>query len=413
MSDALPTGGFDVAAIRAQFPILNETVRGKPLVFLDSAASAQKPRAVIDAMSGAMEHTYANVHRGLHWMSERATDAYEACRDAAQLLLNAPAREEIVIVRNTTEGINLLAHSFGALLKAGDAVLISALEHHANIVPWQMLRDRAGIELRVAPITDAGELDFPAFEALLADGRVKLVAIAHMSNVLGTVLPAARIIAAAHAHGAKVLLDGSQAVVHRRIDVQALDADFYVWTGHKLYGPTGIGILYGRRALLDAMPPFMGGGDMISSVTFAESKWAETPHKFEAGTPPIIEGIGLKAAIDWFLALDHAGMEAHEARLTEHAIARLSAIEGVRVLGAAQDRGGVVPFTLANAHAHDVATLLDRAGIAVRAGHHCAQPLMGRLGIDSSARASFAAYTTLAEVDFLADTLERVRGFFK
>jgi cysteine desulfurase/selenocysteine lyase len=413
MSDALPTGGFDVPAIRAQFPILNETVRGKPLVFLDSAASAQKPRAVIDAMSGAMEHTYANVHRGLHWMSERATDAYEACRDAAQLLLNAPAREEIVIVRNTTEGINLLAHSFGALLKAGDAVLISALEHHANIVPWQMLRDRAGIELRVAPITDAGELDFPAFEALLEDGRVKLVAIAHMSNVLGTVLPAARIIAAAHAHGAKVLLDGSQAVVHRRIDVQALDADFYVWTGHKLYGPTGIGILYGRRALLDAMPPFMGGGDMISSVTFAESKWAETPHKFEAGTPPIIEGIGLKAAIDWFLALDHAGMEAHEARLTEHAIARLSAIEGVRVLGAAQDRGGVVPFTLANAHAHDVATLLDRAGIAVRAGHHCAQPLMGRLGIDSSARASFAAYTTLAEVDFLADTLERVRGFFK
>lgn len=413
MSDALPAAGFDVAAIRAQFPILGETVRGKPLVFLDSAASAQKPRAVIDAMSGAMEHTYANVHRGLHWMSERATDAYEACRDAAQLLLNAPTREEIVIVRNTTEGINLLAHSFGALMTAGDAVVISALEHHANIVPWQMLRDRAGIELRVAPITDAGELDFPAYEALLADGRVKLVAIAHMSNVLGTVLPAARIIASAHAHGAKVLLDGSQAVVHRRIDVQALDTDFYVWTGHKLYGPTGIGILYGKRALLDAMPPFMGGGDMISTVTFAESRWAETPHKFEAGTPPIIEGIGLKAAIDWFLALDHAGMEAHEARLTEHAIARLSAIEGVRVLGAAQDRGGVVPFTLANAHAHDVATLLDRAGIAVRAGHHCAQPLMGRLGIDSSARASFAAYTTLAEVDFLADTLERVRGFFK
>jgi cysteine desulfurase / selenocysteine lyase len=413
MSDALPAAGFDVAAIRAQFPILGETVRGKPLVFLDSAASAQKPRAVIDAMSGAMEHSYANVHRGLHWMSERATDAYEACRDGAQLLLNAPTREEIVIVRNTTEGINLLAHSFGALLKAGDAVVISALEHHANIVPWQMLRDRAGIELRVAPITDAGELDFPAYEALLQDGRVKLVAIAHMSNVLGTVLPAARIVASAHAHGAKVLLDGSQAVVHRRIDVQALDADFYVWTGHKLYGPTGIGILYGKRALLDAMPPFMGGGDMISSVSFAESKWAETPHKFEAGTPPIIEGIGLKAAIDWFLALDHAGMEAHEARLTEHAIARLSAIEGVRVLGAAQDRGGVVPFTLANAHAHDVATLLDRAGIAVRAGHHCAQPLMGRLGIDSSARASFAAYTTLAEVDFLANTLERVRGFFK
>jgi cysteine desulfurase/selenocysteine lyase len=411
--DSLPARAFDVAAIRAQFPILSETVRGKPLVFLDSAASAQKPRAVIDAMTGAMEHTYANVHRGLHWMSERATDAYEACRDAAQVLLNAPTREEIVIVRNTTEGINLLAHSFGALMQRGDAVVISALEHHANIVPWQMLRDRAGIELRVAPITDAGELDFPAYEALLADGRVKLVAIAHMSNVLGTVLPAARIAAVAHAHGAKVMFDGSQAVVHRRVDVQALDADFYVWTGHKLYGPTGIGILYGRRALLDAMPPFMGGGDMISSVSFAESKWAETPHKFEAGTPPIVEGIGLKAAIDWFSALDHAAMEAHERALTEHAIARLAAIPGVLVLGAAQDRGGVVPFTLANAHAHDVATLLDRAGIAVRAGHHCAQPLMGRFGIDSSSRASFAAYTTLAEVDVLADTLDRVRSFFK
>jgi cysteine desulfurase/selenocysteine lyase len=411
--DALPARTFDVEAIRAQFPILSETVRGKPLVFLDSAASAQKPRAVIDAMTGAMEHTYANVHRGLHWMSERATDAYEACRDAAQVLLNAPTREEIIIVRNTTEGINLLAHSFGALMQKGDAVVISALEHHANIVPWQMLRDRAGIELRVAPITDAGELDFPAFEALLADRKVKLVAIAHMSNVLGTVLPAARIAAAAHAHGAKVMFDGSQAVVHRRVDVQALDADFYVWTGHKLYGPTGVGILYGRRELLDAMPPFMGGGDMISSVTFAESKWAQTPHKFEAGTPPIIEGIGLKAAIDWFLALDHSAMEAHENALTEHAIARLAAVPGVRVLGAAQDRGGVVPFTLANAHAHDVATLLDRAGIAVRAGHHCAQPLMGRFGIDSSSRASFAAYTTLAEVDVLADTLDRVRGFFK
>jgi cysteine desulfurase/selenocysteine lyase len=412
MTDAPVPARFAVEAIRAQFPILAETVRGKPLVFLDSAASAQKPQAVIEAITWSMQHAYANVHRGLHWMSERATEAYESCRDAAQLLLNAPSREEIVITRNTTEGINLLAHSFGALMQPGDAVVISAMEHHSNIVPWQMLRDRTGIELRVAPITDAGELDFPAFGALLADGRAKLVAITHMSNVLGTVTPAARIVAAAHAAGAKVMLDGSQAIVHRRIDVQALDADFYVWTGHKLYGPTGIGILYGKRALLDAMPPFLGGGDMISSVTYAESRWAAVPHKFEAGTPPILEGIGLKAAIDWYLALDHIAMEAHERALTEHAIARLSAIKGVRVLGNAQDRGGVVPFTLANAHAHDVATLLDRQGIAVRAGHHCAQPLMERFGIDSSARASFAAYTTLAEIDMLADSVERVRGFF-
>jgi cysteine desulfurase/selenocysteine lyase len=331
---------FDVDAIRAQFPILRETVRGKKLVFLDSAASAQKPRAVIDAMVGSMEHHYANVHRGLHWMSERATEAYESCRDAAQTLLNAPARETIVITRNTTEAINLVAHSYGSLLKPGDAVLISAMEHHSNIVPWQMLRDRAGIELRVAPITDAGELDWPAFESLLADGRVRLVAITHMSNVLGTVTPAARIIAAAHAAGARVMLDGSQAVVHRRIDVAALDVDFYVWTGHKLYGPTGIGILYGKPELLEAMPPFLGGGDMISSVTFEASRWAAVPHKFEAGTPPILEGIGLKAAIDWFMALDMAAMEAHERALTEHAIARLAAIPGVRVLGAARARRG-------------------------------------------------------------------------
>jgi cysteine desulfurase/selenocysteine lyase len=412
MNDGVAHRAFDVEAIRAQFPILRETVRGKPLVFLDSAASAQKPTAVIAAMTGAMEHTYANVHRGLHWMSERATEAYEACRDAAAGLLNAPSREQIVITRNTTEAINLVAHSFGSLMRAGDAVVISAMEHHSNIVPWQMLRDRAGIELRIAPVTDAGELDFPAFEALLEDGRVKLVAITHMSNVLGTVTPAARIVATAHAAGAKVLLDGSQAVVHRRIDVQALDVDLYAWTGHKLYGPTGIGILYGKAELLDAMPPFLGGGDMISSVTFEASRWAAVPHKFEAGTPPILEGIGLKAAIDWFLGLDHAAMEAHERALTDHAIARLSAIPGLRILGSAQDRGGVVPFTLANAHAHDLATLLDRQGIAVRAGHHCAEPLMRRFGLDSSARASFAAYTTLAEIDALADGVERVRGFF-
>ncbi len=405
--------GLDVAAIRAQFPILSQTIRGKKLVFLDSAASAQKPRAVIDAMVGAMETQYANIHRGLHWMSERTTEAYEAARDATADLLGAADRHEIVFVRNSTEAINLVAHSYGrGIMKAGQAVVISEMEHHANIVPWQMLRDAHGTELRVARITDAGELDMAHLESLLGDGKVGLVAITHMSNVLGTYTPAERIVAMAHAHGAKVLLDGSQAVVHRKIDVQALGADFYVFTGHKLYGPTGIGVLWARREILEAMPPWMGGGDMISSVTFERSTWAEVPHKFEAGTPAIIEGIGLKAAIDWVQAIGYPAIAAHEAALTEHALARMSAIEGVTLIGQAQDRGGVISFALDRAHAHDVATLLDRQGIAVRAGHHCAEPLMRRLGLDSTARASFGIYTTAEEIDVLADTLERVREFF-
>ena len=411
MNDAMQV--FDVAAIRREFPILAEKIRGKDLVFLDSAASAQKPRAVIAAMVHAMEHQYANIHRGLHWMSERTTEAYELTRDAAALLLNARDRSEIVFVRNTTEAINLVAHSYGrALMKPGQAVVISAMEHHSNIVPWQMLRDAHGIELRVAPISDAGELDMAAFEALFADGRVGLVAITHMSNVLGTYTPAARIAAIAHANGAKVFFDGSQSVVHRRIDVQAIDADFFCFTGHKLYGPTGIGVLWGRRELLDSMPPFLGGGDMIASVSFERSTWADTPHKFEAGTPAIIEGIGLHAAIQFVEAIGYPAIAAHEAALTEHALARMSAIEGVTVIGRAQDRGGVVSFSLDRAHAHDVATLLDRQGIAVRAGQHCAEPLMRRLGLDSTARASFGIYTTHEEIDALADTLGRIREFF-
>ena len=413
MNDSPISQTFDVARIRQDFPILTQTIRGKPLVFLDSAASAQKPRAVIEAMRNAMETQYANIHRGLHWMSERTTEAYEAARDAAAALMNANEREEIVFVRNSTEAINLVAHSFGRhLLKPGQAVLISGMEHHSNIVPWQMLRDQHGIELRVAPITDAGELDMTAFEALLEDGKVGLVAITHMSNVLGTYTPAARIVSIAHAHGAKVLFDGSQAIVHRAIDVRALDCDFYVWTCHKLYGPTGIGVLWGRRELLEKMPPFLGGGDMISSVTYEKSTWARVPHKFEAGTPAILEGIGLKAAIDYVRAIGYDAMAAHEAALTEHALSRLSAIEGLRIHGQARDRGGVVSFSVDKAHAHDVATLLDRQGIAVRAGHHCAEPLMRRLGLDSTARASFGVYTTREEIDVLADTLSRVREFF-
>ncbi len=404
---------FDVAAIRAQFPILGETIRGKPFVFLDSAASAQKPRFVIDAMAGAMETQYANVHRGLHWMSERTTDAYEGTRDAVARLLNAPSRDEIVFTANATAAFNLVAHSYGALLKPGQAVVVSAMEHHANLVPWQMLRDRAGIELRIAPITDQGELDMAGLEALLQDRKVALVSITHMSNVLGTVTPAARIAALAHQYGALAMFDGSQATVHRGVDVQAIGADFYTFTGHKLYGPTGIGVLWARRELLEAMPPFMGGGDMIASVSYERSTYAEVPHKFEAGTPAILEAIGLKAAIEWVEAIGFDAIQAHEAALTEHAVARLSAVKGLRLLGSAQDRGGVFSFTLAGAHAHDVATLLDRQGIAVRAGNHCAEPLMRRLGVDSSARASTGIYTTRDEIDVLADTLERVREFFE
>jgi len=407
---------FDINNIRAQFPILAEKVHGRDLVYLDNGASAQKPRAVIDAMVHAMEHQYANIHRGLHWMSERTTDSYEKTRDLAAELMNARSRDEIVFVRNSTEAINLVAYSFGRhLLKPGQAVLISEMEHHSNIVPWQILRDERGdergIELRVAPINDAGVLDFPAYEALLADGKVGLVAITHMSNVLGTYLPAERVIKAAHSAGAKVLLDGSQAIVHRAVDVQALDCDFYAWTGHKLYGPTGIGVLWARRELLEAMPPFMGGGDMISSVSFERSTWANVPHKFEAGTPAILEGIGLGAAIKFVQDIGYDAIAAHEARLTDYALGRLSEIPGLSVIGRAQDRGGVISFMLEGAHPHDIATLLDRQGIAVRAGHHCAEPLMRRLGLNATARASFAIYTTPAEVDALVNGLLRVREF--
>ena len=408
----LAEAASDLSHLRADFPILSQTVRGKPLVFLDSAASAQKPEAVIEAMVHTMRTQYANVHRGLHWMSERTTDAYEGARDKVAAFIHAASRDEVIFTQSSTGAINLLAHAFGDTMRPDQAVVISEMEHHANIVPWQMLRDRRGIALRVARITDSGELDLDHLRELLADGRVGLVAVTHMSNVLGSVTPAARIAALAHEAGAMLLLDGSQAVVHRRVDVQATGADFYVFTGHKLYGPTGIGVLWGRRALLETLPPFLGGGDMISSVSFERSSWAELPHRFEAGTPPIIEAIGLGAAIDYVSAVGFDRIEAHEAALTEHALSRLSAIEGLRILGQAQDRGGVFSFTMENAHAHDIATLLDRNGIAVRAGNHCAEPLMRRLGVGSTARASFGLYTTCGEIDQLADALEQVRGFF-
>ncbi|WP_141300749.1 aminotransferase class V-fold PLP-dependent enzyme [Komagataeibacter diospyri] len=398
--------------IRADFPILSQKVHGRDLVFLDSAASAQKPRQVIDAMADTMRTQYANIHRGLYWMSERTTEAYEAVRDQVAAFLGASAREEIVFTRNSTEAINLVAHSFGSLLKPGQVVLVSEMEHHANLVPWQMLRDRTGVELRVTPVTDDGALDMDALARNLSDGRVALVAITHMSNVLGTITDARAIADMAHAVGAKVLFDGSQLAVHRRVDVRALDADFYVVTGHKLYGPTGIGVLWARREILDAMPPFLGGGDMISTVSFERSTWASVPHKFEAGTPAIIETIGLGAALAYIESIGFDAIGAHEEALTTHALQALGNVSGLKVIGTAPDRGGVISFTMDDVHPHDIATLLDRNGIAVRAGHHCAEPLMHRLGVSATARASFGIYTTPEEIDFLAATLEQIRGFF-
>ena len=414
MDGSVASAGFDVARVRKDFPILSTTHRGKPLVFLDSGASAQKPRAVIDAMKEMMETAYANVHRGAYHLSEQATEAYEAARRAAARFLNAADEREIVLTgTGSTQAINLVAHSFGrGVLKPGQAVLVSEMEHHANLVPWQMLRDAHGVELRICRVTDAGELDMADLEAKLADGKVGLVSIAHMSNVLGTVVPARRIVDLAHAHGARVMFDGSQGAVHRKVDVQALGCDFYVFTAHKLYGPTGLGILYGRMEVLEQMPPFLGGGDMITEVTLERSLFAGPPLRFEAGTPPIIEAIGLHAAIDYVEAIGMEAIEAHERSLVDHAMKRLGNIDGVTLLGRAQDRGGVFAFSLDNAHSHDLATLLDRAGICVRSGRHCAEPLHARFGVESTCRASFGLYTTHEEVDYLAEAVTKAREFF-
>jgi len=405
---------FDVQRIRQDFPILSQPQHGKPLVFLDSGASAQKPRAVIDAMTRCMETAYANVHRGAYRLSEVATDAFEAARGAVARFINAPDAREVVFTRNSTEAINLVAHSWGrGVMRPDQAVLISELEHHANIVPWQMLRDDRGNPLRVCRVTDSGELDMEDLAAKLADGKVGLVALAHMSNLLGTVTPVERVVALAHAHGAKVLLDGSQAVVHRRVDVAAIGCDFYCFTGHKLYGPTGIGVLWGKLEHLDRMPPFLGGGDMIESVSFEKSTWAKPPARFEAGTPAIIEAVGLHAAIDYVNAIGMPAIEAHERALVDHAMRKLSDVPGLTLLGRAQDRGGVFAFALDNAHPHDLSTLLDRAGICIRAGRHCAEPLHTRFGLEQgTARASFGLYTTPEEVDYLAGALVKAREFF-
>ncbi len=401
---------FDVEAIRAEFPILRRQVNGKPLVYLDSAASAQKPRAVIDAMTRAMELSYANVHRGLHTLANETTEAYEAARQSVARFLGAdPA--EIVFTKGGTEAINLVAAGLGASLQAGDEIVLSEMEHHANIVPWHFLRERQGVVLRFTPVTDDGRLDVEAFKGLLSE-RTKVVALTHMSNVLGTVNPVAELTRLAHDAGALVLLDGCQAVVHQPVDVKALDVDFYVFSGHKLYGPTGIGALYGKAERLAALPPYQGGGEMIGHVSVEAITYADPPHRFEAGTPPILEAIGLGAAIRWIEGLDRAAVAEHEHALYHHVRSRLAGANWLRVLGEAPGKGAILSFTIDGAHAHDVAQILDRYGVAVRAGTHCAEPLMRRFGVTSSARASFALYNTLEEADAFVDALMKTQAFF-
>ena len=401
---------FDVSAVRAEFPALAQTIHGRPLVYLDNAATAQKPGAVIDAIRAYYEHDNANVHRGVHALSERATTAYDAAREAVRRFLHARSTREIVFTRNATESINLVARAWGdACVRAGDEVLITTMEHHSNIVPWQQLVERTGARLRVAPIDDRGALDLEAFARLLTPAT-KLVAVVHQSNALGTVNPVAEIARLAHEAGARVLVDGSQAVCHQPVDVQAIGADFYVCTGHKLYGPTGIGVLYGREDLLERMPPFLGGGDMIRTVTLEGSTWNELPYKFEAGTPHIAGAVGLHAAIDYVGAIGLSTIGRHEAALLAHATDALSAVDGLRVIGTAPVKASVVSFVMAGIHPHDIGTIVDREGVAIRTGHHCAQPVMNRFGVPATARASFALYNTLEDIDALVAALGRVRA---
>ena len=405
---------LDVAAIRAQFPILSTTVHGRPLVYLDNAATSQKPYAVLDAERAYYETMNANVHRGVHQLSERATAAYEGARSRVRTFLGAVADEEVVFVRGTTEAINLVANSFVASrVRAGDEIVITHLEHHSNIVPWQLLAERMGVVLRVVPIDDDGQVDLGAFDGLLASGRVRFVSVAHVSNALGTILPVAEIVRRAHAMGVPVMVDGAQAAPHLPIDVQALGCDFYAFSSHKVFGPTGIGALWARREHLEAMPPWQGGGDMIASVSFTGSTWNKVPHKFEAGTPNIAGAVGLGAALEWFGGLDAEAVRAHEKDLVDYGTQALSGVKGLRLIGTARDKAGVLSFMLGHAHPHDVGTILDQEGVAIRTGHHCAQPVMERFGVAATARASFAVYNTRSEVDALVKGLDRVAEMFR
>ncbi|WP_029049538.1 cysteine desulfurase [Cupriavidus sp. amp6] len=408
---AVPAASLEVERLRQDFPILRQTVNGNPLVYLDNAATTQKPQSVIHCEAHYYSALNANVHRGVHTLSQRATDAYEAVRDAVRGLINAATREEIVFVRGTTEAINLVAASFGQRLRPGDEILISAMEHHSNIVPWQLACQRTGALLQVAPINDAGELMLEQFTRLLSP-RTRLVALTHLSNALGTVNPVRHIIELAHARDIPVLIDGAQAVPHLKVDVQALDCDFYAFSGHKLYGPTGIGVLYGKAALLDAMPPYQGGGDMIREVTFRKTTYNALPYKFEAGTPNIAGVIALGAAIGYVSALGLEAIAAHEHALLAYASAKAAQVAGLRVIGTAADKASILSFTLDGIHPHDVGTILDQHGVAVRAGHHCAMPVMERFDVPATVRASFALYNTREEVDALFAAVRAAQEVF-
>jgi cysteine desulfurase / selenocysteine lyase len=403
---------YDVDAVRKDFPILSRTVYGKPLVYLDNGASAQKPRAVIDTISNAYSNEYANVHRGLHFLSNAATDAYENAREIARKFINAGKIEEVIFTKSTTEAINTVAYGWGMPnIGADDEIVVSIMEHHSNIVPWHFIRERQGAKLVWVPIDDDGVLHIDDFVKCLTP-RTKLVAITHMSNALGTVVPVKEMIRIAHERGIKVLVDGSQSAVHMPVDVRDLDADFFVMTGHKLYGPSGIGVLYGKEALLNSMRPFLGGGEMIRDVTMDNVTYGDAPHRFEAGTPPIVQAIGLGAALNYMDSVGRDKIAAHEETLRAYAHKKLSAINSLRIFGNAPGKGAIVSFALEGIHAHDVSMVIDRSGVAVRAGTHCAQPLMQRFGVTSTCRASFGMYNTLQEIDVLAEALEKARAFF-
>ncbi|HXH06475.1 MAG TPA: cysteine desulfurase [Vicinamibacterales bacterium] len=421
MADVIATGtgvdlasgaALDVERLRQDFPVLARSVRGRPLVYLDNAATTQKPRAVLDAVARYYAEENANVHRGVHRLSELATAAYEGARAKVARFLGAEPRE-IVFTRNATEAINLVAYAWGsANVRAGDEILLTELEHHSNIVPWQLLCERTGARLRVAPITDEGELPIDEFERRLGP-RTRLVAVTHMSNALGTILPVAELAARAHAWGARVLVDGSQAAYHLPVDVRALGCDFYAISGHKLYGPTGIGVLWGRAELLEAMPPFLGGGDMIARVTWERTTYNVIPHRFEAGTPHIAGAVGLGAAVDYVAAVGFDRIQRHERALLEYATEAISSIRGLRIVGTAREKASILSFVMEGVHPHDIGTVVDEEGVAIRTGHHCAQPLMDRLGLPATARASLALYNTREEIDALARALERVRTLFR
>ena len=412
---AIPSDGLavlDPHRIRQDFPILDQQVNGRPLVYLDNAATTQKPRAVIDAISNYYLHNNANVHRGVHTLSQRATDDYEAGREAVRRFINAPDANEVIYVRGTTEGLNLVAHSYGRkYFKAGDEVIITGMEHHSNIVPWQILGQEIGIRLRGVPFNDDGELLMDEYESLLND-RTRMVSVVHQSNALGTVNPVAAMAELAHARGIPVLVDAAQSVPHMPVDVQALGADFLTFSGHKLYGPTGIGALWGRADLLNDMPPYQSGGEMIRSVTFEETIYNTLPHKFEAGTPDIAGAIGLGAAIEYLESIGMERIAAYEQALLRYGTEKLSGIEGVRLIGTAEDKGGILSFHMESAHPHDIGTILDAEGIAVRTGHHCAQPVMARYGVPATVRASLAFYNTTDDIDALVKAIDRVIEVF-